>query len=227
MSRDNWYRNEMWDAGIDAAFRKKLSRSRSGKPQYLIIQAGHLTRTAPVTALLLIDEYFTTNDTFHVSTAYGVRAAAQCRLGSIKEAVVSFKQALAWEADHPGLITNSRLDYPQLVAEHNLCSEYENALMVLVGRFEPSDFAFPVSRFRWNGCQALIRAELGQAADARHFAERALVAASETESPFRYHRSLGLVSNTDDDFGRRIKRIARPSGLRRFMKVLGNPTNKA
>ncbi|MDA6125951.1 hypothetical protein OSK00_26495, partial [Escherichia coli] len=60
----------------------------------------------------------------------------------------------------------------------------------------------------------------GQHIDARDFAERALRAAAETESPFRHHRSIGVVRDTSDDFGKRIKHIARPSKARSLLNLI-------
>ncbi|MFM9848084.1 MAG: hypothetical protein ACKVP3_13095 [Hyphomicrobiaceae bacterium] len=46
MGRDDWFRNTSWDADIEAAFFKKLSRARD-KAQYLRIQASHLASSQP------------------------------------------------------------------------------------------------------------------------------------------------------------------------------------
>lgn len=61
MARHDWYRNEKWNATIDAAFHAKLARAhRRTRPQYLKIQASYLTSRYPEAALTLIDEYFAT-----------------------------------------------------------------------------------------------------------------------------------------------------------------------
>ena len=138
----------------------------------------------------------------------------------VSDAVAALKLALEWEAEHPRMLSTASMDYPLIVAKYRIVDEYDDALMVLVDRFKPLDFSFPATRYRWNGCQALIRAELGQMDDARHFAALALVAASETQSPFRYHRTVGLVSQTSDEFGLRVKRIARPSAIRKLLRVM-------
>jgi diacylglycerol kinase len=89
-------------------------------------------------------------------------------------------------------------------------------------RFTSVDHLFASTRYSWNGSCALIMHEQGQLVKAREFAERALRAAMETESPFRYHRQVGLVKDTSDDFGQRIKHIAEPSKVRALVRfVLG------
>lgn len=219
MARDDWYRNKDWNADTEAAFRAKLSRSRSGRPRYIVIQAYCLIDRHPMVTLSLIDEYFKTDDDFNVPTALSARAEAYEALGKIDEAIKAYKEALNWESEHPNHITNSRIDYPKLVVNCRLTDEYAYAQDILITRFNPSDHSFPLTRYYWNGCNALIANETGHAIEAQEFAERALRAAAETESPFRFHRSVGVVRQTNDDFGRRIKRIARPSTVRTLLKL--------
>jgi tetratricopeptide (TPR) repeat protein len=209
MANDNWYRNENWDAATEAKFRAKLSRSRSSRPQYIRIQAGYLTESHPQMALDLIDEYFATGDVFEVQMGYWTRAEAYRHMGQVDEAITAYREALSWEKSHPGLFSPARSDYPKYVAELRLADEYGYALDVLVNCFRAEDHRFPLIAYEWNGSHALILSELGHHAEAREFAECALRAAERTESPFRYHRNLGIVRSATDDFATRIKRIAR------------------
>jgi tetratricopeptide (TPR) repeat protein len=219
MASDDWFRNEDWDAATEARFRAKLARSRTSRPQYLRIQAGYLTQSHPQVALELIDEYFNTGDGFDVQMAHWTRAEAYRYLGKVDEAVASYKEALSWEQSHPGQFSPARSDFPKYVAEHRLSEEYDYALDILLNRFRSEDHQFPLIAYHWNGSHALILSELGNNAEAREFAERALRAAAKTESPFRYHRSVGIVHGATDDFATRIKRIARPSSLRSLSRV--------
>ena len=223
MGREDWYRNKDWSGATEAAFRARLSRSRSARPQYLRIQANYLADRYPLAALGLIDEYFETGDEWEVPNAHCVRAQACLALGKADEAVAAYKRALAWEDARPRHISNARLDFPQLVASARIASEYDYALEILESRFQAFDHEFPFTRYVWSGSCALIAHETGRAAEAREHAERALRAAAETESPFRYHRNVGLVENSSDDFGRRIRRIAQPSRLRSLLRILSNP----
>lgn len=220
MGRHDWYRNADWSAATEAAFHDKLSRSRSSRAQYLKIQAAYLTDDYPQAALALIEEYFETGDEFHVAEALCTQAQAYCSLGKIDEAVAAYKRALSWEEAHPQHTSLARTDYPKLVAENRLSREYDYALHILANGFQTTDHQFPLDRYYWNGSNALILSELGHLAEAREFAERALRAAAQTESPFRYHRGVGVVRNTSDDFGRRIKRLARPSILRSLFRLI-------
>lgn len=220
MGRDDWYRNTHWDAETEAAFRTKLARSRTSRAQYLRIQASYLTGNYPEKALQLIDEYFDIGDSFEVPMALCARAEAKLALGKADEAVAAYKQALDWEEANPHHISTARIDLPMLVATDRISNEYDYALDILATRFKPMDHQFPSTRYMWNGSCALISHEQGQTTEAREFAERALRAATETESPFRYHRTVGVVRDTSDDFGRRIKRIAQPSKVRSIFRVI-------
>jgi tetratricopeptide (TPR) repeat protein len=211
---DSWYRNLDWNDEIEATFRAKLARSRSQRPQYLEKQAGALADRHPLISLGLIEEYFDTGDQFFVPAAYCHRARASLTLGRIADAISAYKSALDWEAEHPGFYTTARIQLPKLVAEERVTEEYDYALSILTSRFSPGDHRFPDVRYDWNGTCALIAFEQGIVAEAKEFAERALRAADERQSPFPRHRDVGLVKNTSDEFGRRIKKIARGSNVR-------------
>jgi tetratricopeptide (TPR) repeat protein len=219
MGRDDWYRNKEWNADIESAFRAKLSRSRGMRPQYLRIQASCLADDHPEAALGLIEKYFETGDQFDVPNAFCAKAEALLALGRISEAIDAYKQALDWEDSHPRHISTARIDLPKLVADYRISNEYAYALDILVSRFKPLDHQFPSTRYFWNGSYALIAHELGHVLQAQEFAEQALGAAAETESPFRYHPIVGVVRDTSDEFGRRIKRIARPSKFRSLFRL--------
>ena len=215
MGRHDWYRNVDWNPQIEAAFRAKLSRARK-RVQYLKIQAGTLARRHPQVALDLIDEYFGLNDDLWISEAHCIRARAFEAMGKWPEAVSAYKYALAREQVFPNVISNAHLEYPKLVALRQIRGEYADALRVLEQHAQKSDALFYTALYAWNGSYALIYDDLGRTADARLFAEAALAAASETRSPMRYHPDVGLVRDTADEFGRRVKRIASPSAVRSF-----------
>ena len=223
MGREDWYRNREWSAATEAAFRKKLSRSRSSRAQYIRIQASYLAKDYPHAALGLIEEYFATGDEFDVPMAFCAQAESYCSLGKNEEAIAAYKQALSWEQTRPGHVSPARTFYPKMVAEKRTSSEYDYALDILKNRFQLTDLQFPLERYYWNGSNALIASELGHHSQAREFAERALRAAEETGSPFRHHRSVGIVRDTSDEFGTRIKSLARPSILSSLVRLI-SPT---
>ena len=195
MSRNDWYRHTAWDSEIEAAFEAKLKRAR-GKAQYLRIQALHLTQSHPEVALRLLDRYFELgSDLVGCSAAHESRAEAYLALGRIDEAIACYEAALEREAAFPNAKSNVSVEYPFLIATHNLRQHFARALQILEANRD--DVAFPVNRFRWHAARALILTELGSAHDARSSAKLALEAAAEQKSEFRYHQSLGLVSDRE------------------------------
>jgi len=68
----------------------------------------------------------------------------------------------------------------------------------------------PLQRqYRAAGAAAFLAESLGHLDDARAFATQALSAAARIESPFRYHRTLGLVDASDEDVQRRLWHLAK------------------
>ena len=205
MGREDWYRNVAWDAEIEAAFVAKLRRARD-KSQYLRIQACVLARREPEVALRLLDQYFALGDHFDHAQAYLDRATAHLAVGDIEAAMQSFESALTREQAYPHLLTQAYLDFPCLIAAQQLTDRYAQALDVLgAGEGRP---VFPRDRYLWNSARALIFYDLGKVSEARTHAQSALAAASETQSGFRYHRQIGLVQTTADEFGDRLNAIA-------------------
>lgn len=226
MGNRDWFRHETWTDEIEAEFRAKLARARTQGPQYLKIQAGLLANRHPQIALRLIDEYFDTDDKFFIADAHCIRAEAFVSIGKIDEALAAYKDALEWEEAHPNYISAARMQFPKLVAEARRRDLYALALNVLTERFRIDEHRFHDLRYFWNGANAVIASDLGRMAEAREFAERALRASNETRPPFPRHPTIGLVKQTDDDFGQRIKRIARPSRLRSLFRLISRAGRK-
>jgi tetratricopeptide (TPR) repeat protein len=201
----DWFRNSSWNPHIEATFRERLDRAKN-KSQYLRIQASTLAKTFPEAALQLLDEYFSLGEHFDQAQAHVDRATAYLSLNNVDAAVASFEVALAREEAFPKLGTRAYLDLPQLIAVRRLSQQYARAMEILDRH--RSKVLFHVDRYLWNGTRALILFEQGFSSEARAAAELALAAASETKSGFRYHPEVGVVKDTRDEFGARIKAIA-------------------
>jgi tetratricopeptide (TPR) repeat protein len=206
MGREDWYRNTTWNPEIEAAFESKLRRARD-KSQYLRIQAGILASRKPDIALQLLEKYFAIGDHFDHAQAHLDRAKAHLAKSDIVEALKSFESALDLEKSHPNLLTYAYLDLPYLIATRRLSDRYAQALEVLDAGQDR--LTFPVDRYLWHGSRALILHDQGRSPEALVHAQIALEAASETQSGFRHHQQVGLVHNTDDEFGERLNVVAR------------------
>ena len=124
--------------------------------------------------------------------AYVDRATALKALGRTEEAADAYEAALAREAEFPNLKTQAYLALPVLVATEGLLSRFDRAITILD---EQADrLMFPVDHFLWHAARALIVVSRGDRTGAGPHARAALEAASKDHSGFRYHPSVGLVT---------------------------------
>ena len=70
------------------------------------------------------------------------------------------------------------------------------------------DDIFPLHRFKQATARALIAADTDDARAAQAHAQEALQAANASDSPFRYHRKLGLVQFVDPSTIERLRALA-------------------
>jgi tetratricopeptide (TPR) repeat protein len=185
LSSEDWYRNHEWNPEIESNFYTKLKRSRSQKSQYIVIQAGILSKKRPEIALRLISEYFALRkDRFDEASALSVKILAYKALSNFDEAILHYKKVLQREREFPNFKTGSYVEYPYFVATQKIKEEYDNAIAVL---FEFSDDPrFPLEFYKWHASIALINN------DSFH-ATKALEAAQAKKSGFLFHQNLGLV----------------------------------
>jgi tetratricopeptide (TPR) repeat protein len=205
VARGDWFRNTSWSDGVEAAFRAKLNRARD-KAQPLRIQASALTASHPEVALKLLGEYFALGAHFDHAQACVDRARAYIALKNFDAAFGSLAAALAQEKARPSLLTLAYLELPTLIAMERMSRHYDRAVEILLEhKARPM---FPMEHYRWNGTLALLLHEKGQIENARTAAGRALDAANTTHSGFRYHPTIGLVSDRTDPFGLRLRKVS-------------------
>lgn len=188
---EDWFRNEDWNAAIAGRFEEKLRRARR-KEQYLRIQACTLASSHPEVAIQLLARYFLLPDKFDHAQAYVDRATALKALGRIEEAADAYEAALVREVEFPNLKTQAYLELPALVATEGLHSRFDRAIAILDE--QAKRLMFPVDHFLWHGARALILASRGDRNGAAPHARAALEASSKDHSGFRYHPSVGLVT---------------------------------
>ncbi len=199
-----WYRNSKWNSDIESNFFEKLTRARSQKEQYVVIQALEISDAYPDIALKLVDYFFSikVRDS-EVLRALLARSKAYLAKGLTDSAISTMKEMLEIERRKPSHKTNVFVDYPFLVAEQKISSEYESAIAVLVER--AGDLVFPISHFKWHAAMSNIQAHLGNTQVARQHAELALEAAQIKKSGFRFHQDLGLVGKEYLETVRRLR----------------------
>jgi tetratricopeptide (TPR) repeat protein len=163
----------------------------------LRIQACTLARTHPGVALELLERYFALPDDFDHAQAFVDRATALLALGRLEDAVDTYEMALAREVGFPNVRTQAYLDLPFLIAITPLPERYGRAMELL--RQHEDRLTFPVDHFRRNASRALMLADGGDQPGAQVHARRALEAAQEEASGFRYHPAVGLVEGEHED----------------------------
>jgi hypothetical protein len=197
----DWFRNTVWDDEVERAFNEKLRRARS-KGQYLRIQAATLATSHPLVALKLLDLYFELPGEFDLAQAHVDQATAFLALGRPREAIGAYEAALAREGQFPNLQTQAYLNLPYLVATHGLKDLYDRATTLL--EENQSRLMFPVDHFRWHVSYAIISSDVGRSAASRSHATKALEAAAQEKSSFRYHPSVGLVTEQYDEVLKKV-----------------------
>ena len=203
MADDSWFRNSDWNEEIALAFEQKLNRARR-KSQHLRIQACTLASAKPQVALELLDRYFALGDDFDHAQAHVDRATAFLALGQLDSAFQAYEAALERERVFPNLRTGAFLDFPYQIAINGAADRFDQAMAILSGT--ESQLMFPVDRFKFHAAKALILANSDLPA-ARSAAKLALGAAASDKSGFRYHPSVGLVSE------RHVQALSKLHGL--------------
>jgi tetratricopeptide (TPR) repeat protein len=198
----DWLRNTTWNASIERAFDDKLRRARR-KEQYLRIQACTLARSHPDIALKLLDRYFALPNDFDHAQAHVDRATAYLALGRVLDALAAYEDALTRESVFPKLKTEAYIGFPYLAETRDIRAQYARALELLLKH--KSRLMFPVDHFRWHTARALIAAAARDTETANLHSQQALEAAAREHSGFRYHPSVGLVTEHYDEIVERLE----------------------
>jgi tetratricopeptide (TPR) repeat protein len=209
----DWFRKITWTESDRADFFARLARARGAyqKAQYLRIQAVHLQHTGQLESVraalelldILIADY---PEPSEIASAHMQRGECLSTLGDPDAGLTAHREALAAERKMRTIKTDAYLGFGELVLYLERTDLYPEALSIL-DEFGGAEW-FPVQRYRSAALRAIVFEHLGQLAEAREFAERALVAAAATESPFRYHRALGLVTDTGTELHGRLLALA-------------------
>lgn len=227
MSRDDWYRNEVWNSEIKKGFLSKLSKARSQRDQCLKVQIHHLTKSYPLEALLLCDLYRDTRSdpTWDLGVEEAAAKAYEA-LGEVDKAVSAYRGILKHNDSKPFFPTSARLDDPYLIARKGPISDFPFAFQTLARaqiKLSEQGLQFAVEQFVFHASHALIRHRINQKQEAKEYAVTALKAACVTETGLRYHRKVGLVGSEHQPTLIALKSITSgyPRWLLRLMTKIG------
>jgi len=209
-SRDDWFRSAAWAATDQEEFFARLARSRKSAAQYLRIKALSLQQAALFVDALELLSRFLQEYPGHFDTAQALLQQAQCfsALGRLEEAEAGFRHALRHEQSHGSVQTLAWIDFPWFIVRHGRRHLYSEALSVLDAGEKGPVLPLPTLRYQSAATRAIICADRGDRAQARHFARMALEAAAATHSGLSYHGSIGLVENPDPGIHERIRSLA-------------------
>jgi len=211
MGNDDWFRRTTWSEQDQREFFTRLARSRGTfhKSQYLRLQALSLTGTGSeplirvALALLqrLVAEY---PDPSQLEQAHLQAARCHEQLADLDHAVEHFRLAHRAHSGYPNSDAGTALEFSWFIVEHRLADLYAEALEVL----QAAHVAFPVQSFKAAAVRAFVAESRDDPQSARMHALEALEAAGLKKSPFRYHRSLGLVGEEYELAIQRLNELA-------------------
>ncbi|MHC4744244.1 MAG: hypothetical protein ACYS8Z_20200 [Planctomycetota bacterium] len=214
MGREDWYRNKTWGEKTKKAFFERLNRSRGSvhKAQYVSIQASYLCETgkkkyvrAALELLDLILEKWP--EPFELAAAHLERAKCFENLGDCRATIESYRASVKAEREHPGVRVNAGLEFAWFVVRQGLPEYYDEIISAMEADKDHLPI-FPNNQFKFFSVISIILDHGGEAEDARRFAKRALEAVAKKESPFRYHKKVGLVTNPEKAILKKLRRIA-------------------
>ena len=209
--RDHWFRRTTWTAKDQEEFFARLNRSRdSGKPQYLRIQALHLSNAGLSRESLELSDYLLSKfpTDAELAMVFLTRAESYEALGELDLAVESFRASLAAQRARPTMRTNAWLDFGRFVVSHRMKNLYPEVCSVLDEFSEPEGLVFPAGRFIYLAVRAHMYENSDQMDEAISCAKGALEAAMATHSGFAFHAEVGLVRDPSQKLMQQLKRLA-------------------
>ena len=220
MSTKDWFRHITWTDDDQQDFFARLARARKhNRPQYICIQAATLLesrqRGNTQAALSLLDlclaEYAPRDD--EIENLQHMRARCLEALRQTDAAIDAYRAALRARQQAPQVRSQAPIDFAYGIVREQRTELYAEAMKALNEYADPVMLLFPEAQYRYCASCAIIAQEAGETERAREFAEKALEAASKTESGLSYHRNIGVVKSMDRSIERRLKKILKPEPL--------------
>jgi tetratricopeptide (TPR) repeat protein len=142
-----------------------------------------------------------------LAQTYLQKAHCLIALGRSEEAIPWFRKVLEQEEASPSAKTQGYLDFPTFIVANERQGLYSEADQIL--RNHADRLMFPVDHYRWNSALAIISENDGNLVSACEFASRALEAAGQGHSGFRYHPKVGLVQKQDERIQRQLVELTK------------------
>ncbi len=208
MSKDDWYRNTVWNEEIEKAFENRLKRSRGDfhKSQYLRIQASCLLSSSNELFSSKGVELMKRVVSDYPNESDSVLANEQ--LGDFYFAKNDFANAEKYfRAVTEYYYTNNRsntsfladLKLCEIILKTNQKDKFEEAHKIMKD-FEKTGgrLVFNSDRFYYGNIRANLCYEMKKYDEAADFARQTLEIAKITEPQFYRHKELGVVNATEE-----------------------------
>lgn len=197
-----WYRKTTWTKTDEEEFWGKIKRSRSpyNKSQFIRLQAyelyhtkkSKLVKVAELLLLKLLAEY---RDDSQVGSAYDLLGNIYCEYGDFEKAISYYKDAIDFESVYPNSTTNAYLNYSELIVKNGKIESYNYVEELLEIRLK--HITFPFQFYTAYSILSIINKHNGNIDKAVLYAALANDNAAKESSGFRYHKTLGLVTERD------------------------------
>ena len=201
----DWFRRSTWSHEDEAEFFKKLGRAQKyNRPQYLRIQATHLyqsmnhelLRVAESLAHKVLTEYSDADFIkLQIAPAYELLGKIYEELGEHDKAILHYQKALEQENTYPNCLTDAYLSYAELVIRTQRVKMFSEIEKILFEREQRA--VFPIQKYKRYIILAIINKHRENDTEAQQYMALAKQNANADTSGFRYHKTLGLVKETD------------------------------
>jgi len=181
---NDWYRKTTWTAADEKDFAKRYESAKSGKAQYLFVQALSLfeqkNEELNKIALKLLKKYFKDFPNDKNERTGALHLAAQIYEGrkKSKKAFEYYKKAAEHEAEFPKLLIGAWLDYAVFIIKHKKKKLYSEAENYIYNQYDKMVFADHI--YKANAVLAAIWKKKRDRKTHRYYKERADSAAKES-----------------------------------------------
>jgi len=211
MAQDDWFRNKTWNNDIESRFEEKLSRSRTtfNKAQYLRVQAGYLLDASnedfQIVGVNLMERLLRDFPTEEFETILGKEQLGDYyfRKGDFTRAETFYKHVTDRYKlkSRSGTSGVADIKLVEIILALDQTDKFNMAYQLLINDFKMTGGTFAMSmngnRFFYSRIVAELCYRLGRKSEAKTFAESALELAKIAAPQFRRHKTVGLVTATE------------------------------
>jgi hypothetical protein len=226
MIAKDWYRRNTWTLNDKQDFFLHFKRAKSyNKAQYLRIQALYLNETGSRDAVqgalelieLLLSEY---PDPTQLENAYSQKAECLEFSNRLDEAIESYRLACQSRRNTPSIHGSAPLGFGMFVVRNNQTKLYAEIQAIFNEFIDGNSIIFPYAKYMYFATNAIIADKYSQPEIARVCAEKALQAASMTNSGFKRHTTVGLVEKRDEVVEEKLLKILHPGLLSQIKRTI-------